>query len=314
MPHTLAVLEPYNTSSTPPRMLRREWKAVKPHLQKSTSLPALQLIPRARPRFICRACGFVNFYNIPMCVWCATQPPESSVLAFEKTIPRIRTASAPPRVFWTPNELSLRAPRQKNTSHRESAFSGHVPTSPGLPPSGTRRPTSMLAAASGASTGRPQTHKRSHSQPNALRIGHPNRPYYSAIRKQSSPPSSHAMRPRSLSPASISPGPPTPQAYHWVDSMVFDVETLEEGIPFSFVSPIDEAQYPRQTQTLSARLTRRLASPVSALHSIGHEAEMRAALAALVRSSPDPRNRTGGVLKKLRRGVKGLVRRLSNEQ
>ncbi|KAJ6553595.1 hypothetical protein DFH09DRAFT_1280859 [Mycena vulgaris] len=313
------------SNSSAPRILLREWKAIKPYLPKSISLPAFELVPRNRPRFTCLECGFVNFYNIPLCVWCATQGPECSVRAFERTMPRARTASAPPRVFWTPNELSLRSSGTK--SHRPRGFPQPflapecAPQPTDIRISNTRCPKSTLIP-SLCTPGRPETHTRSKSQPNALRIGHPSRPYYSALRKDSDGSSyatSPAPRPR---PASVALLPSAAfQTHSSLDPPTLDSdEDAEiEGNTFAFVSPVAAAPYePRVPQrTLSARISRRLVSPVSALHSISREAEMREALAALVRESNGyahaAENPEAGVvashLKKLRRALKGLVRR-----
>jgi len=82
------------------RILRREWKRGKPHLAKSTSLPALELVPAYRPLFTCRHCGFSNVY-IPLCLWCKWTSPEASV-AFEAAASRRRgrSISGPSRVIW----------------------------------------------------------------------------------------------------------------------------------------------------------------------------------------------------------------------
>lgn len=171
----------------------------------------------------------------------------------------------------------------------------------------------LYAAAPGS--GRPQTHKRSHSQSDALRLGHPSRPYYSAIRSTSSHPSSAA---RTRTPAPLALSPLASQTHCLLHPPIPITDDEEDDIgrnTFAFVSPVahlDEAGTPQQT--LSARITRRLASPVSALHSISREAEMRAALAALVRQDHDSENHdddglVAAHLRKLRRGLTGLVRR-----
>ncbi|KAJ7510538.1 hypothetical protein B0H11DRAFT_2216324 [Mycena galericulata] len=224
------------------RLLRREWK---PYLPKSSSLPAFQLVPRDRPRFTCLECGFVNFYNIPLCVWCATKGPESSVRAFESTMPRVRRASAPPR-------------------------------------------------------------------PNALRIGHPSRPYYSAIRKDTSYYSNSAARPSTRAPRPASIALPSHATSETNPIPLLDDDDEDHQSTFTFVSPevdavFDAASTPHRT--LSARISRRLASPVAALHSMNRVAEKRGALAALVRPSQDHTDH--GLAKKLRRGLRGLVRPLS---
>ncbi|KAJ7650959.1 hypothetical protein FB45DRAFT_997690 [Roridomyces roridus] len=258
--------------SLPDRVLHREWKTLKPYLPKSSSLPAFQLAPRGRPRFICVRCGFVNFYNIPMCVWCATRAPEASVRAFERTIPRTRTSSAPPRVFWKPNELCL----SKRDSHHHKLRRPHTV---GLPP-------------------RVQGHhKRSHSQPNAVRLGHPTRPYYSVIRHNTRPP-----------PITI----PPPLSNHYAIPIEGDSDSdsaLDVAPTFSFVSP-DAPVF----TTLSARISRTLASPVLALYAMSKAAEMRDELAALVRAasieaSDRPEEFQDGILVKIRRSLRGLVRR-----
>lgn len=95
------------------RAFCREWKRFKPvslrkshrlivlnpcnsqHLHKSTSLPALQLIPLNKPRFTCRRCGFANTY-VPLCLWC-TWSSDEDTSKWEKEMPRHRRISAPSR-------------------------------------------------------------------------------------------------------------------------------------------------------------------------------------------------------------------------
>ncbi|KAJ7163890.1 hypothetical protein C8R43DRAFT_1233004 [Mycena crocata] len=343
------------SSGSVPRVLHREWKAVKPHLPKSTSLPTFQLVPRDRPRFTCLLCGFVNFYNIPLCVWCATEGPESAVWDFERTMPRTRTASAPPRVFWFPNELCRRSSQavdtraitgdrtstgsdglydiQKLPSFVELSSRRHEPE--GIMPAvcflssdismsgpADRRRQSMMAPLLHSPSGRQQAHKRSHSQPNALRIGHSSRPYYSAIRKDTSSYLHSDARPPRASRLSSLPLPP-PATFQADDFRLpisisdEEDETIPRGT-FAFVSPVaghpdsDEARTPHRT--LSARISHTLASPVSALHSMSREAEMRAALAAIVQEAQGQGHEESVVtarLRKLRRGLRVLVRRAS---
>ncbi|KAJ7760654.1 hypothetical protein DFH07DRAFT_1059983 [Mycena maculata] len=329
-----------------PRVLHREWKAIKPYLPKSTSLPEFQMLPRDRPRFTCLGCGFVNFYNIPICVWCAIEAPESSVRAFESTMPRIRTASAPPRVFWELNDLSLRSDTKKIHGNRTSTLwrryfcetpktrdfaRSNLKDTSSVSTDGhsgsTRRPQSMMAQTlylpHGSGMGRRPTHKRSHSQPNALRIGHTSRPYYSVIRKDTSyhptsvARSCESVAPHAHRPASIAlPGP-----LHSTVAPSDEAETDIEQDMFMFVSsqPPFSDESRTHHRSLSARISRRFASPVVALYSRTREAEMREALAALVRQpigveqGSDPRLHQDGLvaaqLRKLRRGLKGLVRR-----
>jgi hypothetical protein len=93
----------------------------------------------------------------------------------------------------------------------------------------------------------------------------------------------------------------------------------EAATAFAFVTSAAqpyEAQTPKRT--LSARLSRGLSSPVSALHAMNREAEMRGELSALVRSAaPRDQDDAGGVvaarLRKLRRDLKGLVRRRTHQ-
>ncbi|KAJ6549464.1 hypothetical protein B0H10DRAFT_1290355 [Mycena sp. CBHHK59/15] len=366
MPTSLAVATPdvppptssgAGADSSPPRVLRRDWKEVKPHLPKSTSLPAFQLAPRDRPRFTCRECGFTNFYNIPMCVWCAEEGPEAAARDFERTVPRARTASAPPRVFWTPNELSPRPARRGSLADRRASESACQPlgatgdfcagpsisgphrfgrffqrkelaptksqstqgeASASLGGSSGWRPQSLLDPPP-LSIGRPQMHRRAHSQPNALRIGHPRRPYYSAIRKDTAPSNLAAPNPRAhRRPASLALAPPSAfPNYAVLASVPIDDEGEKEALEFEFVSsPVDDTRRKRHSATrFSFSLGSRLASPVSALHAMNREAEMRAALAQLARESRDPdiecshEGTVGAQLRKLGKGLKGLVRR-----
>lgn len=103
-------------SSSPPRALRREWKRYKvvrlivtidicnphrrsvQHLPKSTSLPALRLLPSNRPIFTCSQCGFTNSH-IPLCLWCSWTS-EYATRAFEESMPRQRRVSAPAKAVW----------------------------------------------------------------------------------------------------------------------------------------------------------------------------------------------------------------------
>ncbi|KAJ7183282.1 hypothetical protein C8R46DRAFT_1344154 [Mycena filopes] len=320
------------------RTLHREWKKIKPYLPKSTSLPALQLVPRDRPRYICCRCGFANFYDIPLCVWCATRSA-TAVRAFEKTIPRTRTASAPPRVFWTPNELSLSTPRFSTTKEIASGPSCHTLPYPLRSSSGithsqendhfisssrareNRRPQSAMEPLppipAGSGLGRPGlAHKRSHSQPNALRLGHRSRPYYSAIRKDTSSSASSDARLSVGMPST--PRPASPLGSYTSNLPPPPISRLEEEVDefgqtvFAFVSPTTVAMQISQ-RSLPSRISRRLASPVSALHSMNRAAEMREELAALVRESNAPGNREYGTLtarlRKFRRSLKGLMRR-----
>ncbi|KAJ6577531.1 hypothetical protein B0H19DRAFT_1252868 [Mycena capillaripes] len=329
----------HSIASTP-RVLRREWNLVKPYLPKSTSLPAFQLPPKDRPRYICCKCGFVNFYNIPLCVWCGCAS-ESAVRAFESesTMSRTRTASAPPRVFWAPNELSVRAPRFSETEKiiRDPAFATvrdaddfcDNPTSQrrrehncalisaGTSISHTRH--SMMVLPPSSRPGRSQTHKRSHSEPNAHRIGHPTRPYYSVIRRGTLYCTNlDARQSVALRPASLALLPPT----GFPACSISASEDEEAAAAFKFVTPAAGPHEARTAKrTLSARISRGLSSPVSAMQAINRAAEMRGELAALVRQSgamrDESRNHDAhGVFAGLRkfRRLKGLVRRTTHAE
>lgn len=101
MQASIQFLQVENTPPRPRRFLRREWKRNKPHLPKSTSLPILQLTPIDRPIFTCRQCGFINTL-IPLCLWCCWTS-DVAHHEFEMSMPRVRRASAPSRVFWKHN-------------------------------------------------------------------------------------------------------------------------------------------------------------------------------------------------------------------
>lgn len=81
-----------DSSATPRRYLRREWKRNKPHLHASDSLPSLHLCPN-RPLFVCARCGFSNTL-IPMCLWCAWSSAAAK-REFEENLPRPRRITAP---------------------------------------------------------------------------------------------------------------------------------------------------------------------------------------------------------------------------
>ncbi|KAJ7672236.1 hypothetical protein DFH06DRAFT_88666 [Mycena polygramma] len=325
-PHLLnSMPETSSASATPgadtgPRILHREWKVFKPYLPKSTSLPAMKLLPRDRPRYSCCRCGFVNFYNIPLCVWCGTDS-ESAVRAFERTVPRTRTTSAPPRVFWKPNELGRRASgfsqTKNDTGNRCTTL---LPgTRGGSYPQRRNDRHSMMVLPVNTPIphehGRPQRHKRSHSEPNALRIGHRTRPYYSVIRKNISSHTNSGAR-QSIVPRPLSQPVLPPTSFEPCPTSINDDE--EFGTTFAFVTPaacIYEARSPKST--LSARIGRGLSSPVSAVRAMSRAAEMRGELAALVRQSGSTQDKSdagavGARLKRFRRSL-GLSRRSRQE-
>ncbi|KAJ6488175.1 hypothetical protein C8R47DRAFT_1126932 [Mycena vitilis] len=301
----------------------------------------MKLPPRDRPRYSCCRCGFVNFYNIPMCVWCGTVS-ESAVRAFERTVPRTRTTSAPPRVFWKPNELGLRASGASQTktdtgNQCTALLSGtrggpypqrwnghkHTPSAPPSSSTDTRirndRHSMMVLPVDTPiphEHGRPQRHKRSHSEPNALRIGHRTRPYYSVIRKNLSSHTNSGAR-QSIAPRPLSLAVLPPTNFEPCPTSINDDEEL--GTAFAFVTPAActyEARSPKST--LSARIGRGLSSPVSAVRAMNKAAEMRGELAALVRqsgSTQDKSDARGAVavrLKRFRRSL-GLSRKSRRE-
>ncbi|KAJ7881044.1 hypothetical protein B0H14DRAFT_3763225 [Mycena olivaceomarginata] len=350
MPENSSLISTYVLiAAEAPRALRRECKALKPYLPKSTSLPAFQLFPRDRPRYICCECGFVNFYCIPLCVWCKSAS-ESTTLAFQGTMPRARTASAPPRVFWAPNELSLRtrwssdakgttadraSTQLRDVNHyndtlnygsqrwrehnRTPSAPSFITTDPGIRDthsSAVPPPYTHLAP----SSGRSQTHKRSHSQPNALRIGHSSRPYYSVIRKGTS---SYANSDARSSVATRSPRPASlallsSASWYTCPGLIDDVDEEDKpAFAFAFVNPVaahpsdSEARSPKRT--LTARINPNLSSPVSVLYTTSRAAEKREELAALARQSgavlDEAENLVTARLRKFQRCLRGLVRR-----
>ncbi|KAF8207027.1 hypothetical protein K438DRAFT_2083441 [Mycena galopus ATCC 62051] len=334
MPESLSLF-PNQSTPIAPRVLHREWKTLKPYLPKSTSLPAFQLFPRDRPRYNCCTCGFVNFYCIPLCVWCENVS-EPATRAFQRTMPRARTASAPPRVFWSPSELSLRpshttrmtADTASTQLHGVERRRGHNRTPPPTSFISIRDTHNSVAlplyAPIVSTSSRSQTHKRSHSQPNALRIGHSSRPYYSVIRKDTSFYTSSDAR---SSVASSSPRPASLDLLSPTSPetcpVLIDDDYEDDGPTFEFVNPAaarpsdPEARSPKRT--LSARINRGLSSPVSALHTMYRAAEMREELATLVRQSGVVQddmddNVVTARLRKFQRDLKGLVRRATTHR
>ncbi|KAJ7269432.1 hypothetical protein B0H12DRAFT_38816 [Mycena haematopus] len=155
---------------------------------------------------------------------------------------------------------------------------------------------------------KPQAHNRSQSQPN-VRLGHPSRPYYSAIRKNMSRPNSP------FGDSSMNSSRPT--------SMVYPSRTTSPT--FGYLPRTFEDSDDDETPSVS-----RAASPSpfisglggsSAAHSgfsVSGEMEMRMALAGLTIGQQEPSfrfQRTGkiqssvhGRVKKLGKGLKDLVR------
>ncbi|KAF7307140.1 hypothetical protein MIND_00507400 [Mycena indigotica] len=191
--------------------------------------------------------------------------------------------------------------RRKKSFYRVSAPAAQSPViaevemAIDIPP---MRPQSMMALQPKASS--VISHNRSQSQPNTLRLGHPRRPYYSAIRpgmstsRPSSPPNSYS--------------PPT---------AVDDSMDVDDG------PPVAPAISPRRS---SFRLGFGAYAQQSSGFSVTGEMEMRMALAAIAReeearqtdSDSRPHHQhhhhlgkgsVGRQVKKLRKGLRDLVRR-----
>jgi len=160
-----------------------------------------------------------------------------------------------------------------------------------------------------------QIHTRSHSTPDAIRLGHPNRPYYGAIRNNMSRPTSiieysHCSPPASSRPTSILLSSPPglsrlPQA---TEDEIFVPPAMS---PLSSISPTSSSTAYSPFGGFG------FLSPVSRSGhrsggSLSGETEMRMALA---REDADDEYRfhdtvkKGGTLKKLGQGLKGIVRR-----
>jgi len=168
---------------------------------------------------------------------------------------------------------------------------------------------------------RPLMHSRSHSQPNVVRLGHPSRPYYSAIRKSMSRPNS---------PLGDSMDPPRPASMALPSRVSSPAPTSFGYLPHTFDDTDDEDAFippPTSRRPSSSRFSVGLGgftSPASTLHSgssVSGEMEMRMALAALARESHQPDSsfqfqETGKMhasvswrVRRLGKGLKDLVRR-----
>ncbi|KAJ7293045.1 hypothetical protein C8J57DRAFT_1267952 [Mycena rebaudengoi] len=254
----------------------------------------------------------------------------------------------PPLPSLSPTRITTRPLRRKkhfSMSHRASA-PVHSPVPETLEIAFVAaRPQSMLPPSSPvvhndrsrvSSPSRP-SHNRSNSQPtNAVRLGHPTRPYYSAIRKNMSRPSSPVppvpSRPtsmglpsaRPLSRASGTLFPPIDHHHHPFDQP--DDEDDEYADDDDRDAP---RARPRSRHRLSTArfsfgglLPHRASSPASALSSgfsVSGEMEMRMALAALARDAPEGQPSASeyqfqetppaahGRIRRLGRGLKDLV-------
>ncbi|TFK35614.1 hypothetical protein BDQ12DRAFT_688036 [Crucibulum laeve] len=150
------------------RFLRREWKRNKPHLPKSTSLPIFQLIPKDRPIFTCRQCGFTNTL-IPLCLWCCWTSDDAH-RQFELSTPRARRITAPARVF-----CNLAVWGVTSSSHHHETRSYPTSVAPSKTPSRAARaasnPWSLLNITPSASTGEAMALRRRDADIRGTRTG-----------------------------------------------------------------------------------------------------------------------------------------------
>ncbi|KAF9266368.1 hypothetical protein L218DRAFT_985532 [Marasmius fiardii PR-910] len=162
-----------------------------------------------------------------------------------------------------------------------------------------------------------QSHARSYSQPNTVRLGHPNRPYYSAIRKDMSP-SPDATKltySRPASPPSSFPFPKnharmSPQSLSGHDSE--DLVSELSVSPFGYGSSGAGSEWSQST--IGKRKERHRSAPAL---SRKEEMELRLALARNVRGyteDPDVGRQPGATdmlkrkMEKLRKGFKDMWR------
>ncbi|KAJ6483903.1 hypothetical protein DFH09DRAFT_399471 [Mycena vulgaris] len=173
---------------------------------------------------------------------------------------------------------------------------------------------------------KPLSHSRSHSQPNIVRLGHPSRPYYSAIRKNMSRPNSplgnsstNPSRPASMALPSHVSGliQPPPTSFGHLPTAFYDTD--DEG---TSITPV--TSHHRPSSSIFSFGLGGFSSPTSGLHSgssVSGEMEMRMALAALARESHQQDSsfqfqETGKMhasvswrVRQLAKGLKDLVRR-----
>ncbi|KAJ7878602.1 hypothetical protein B0H13DRAFT_972774 [Mycena leptocephala] len=189
-----------------------------------------------------------------------------------------------------------------------------------------QRPQSMISPASEEEPiyppTKPQMHNRSHSQPTHIRLGHPSRPYYSAIRKNMSRPNSpsanasmNSSRPASRSrPNSVAMEPSPSLGY-----LPHTPDTTDDDHTFMLPTTAHRPSSSRISFGFGG-----VGSSASALHSgfsVSGEMEMRMALAALARGTRQEasdfqfqetgrmQNSVSGRVRKLGRGLKDLIRR-----
>ncbi|KAJ7459163.1 hypothetical protein B0H11DRAFT_180536 [Mycena galericulata] len=158
---------------------------------------------------------------------------------------------------------------------------------------------------------RPQMHNRTYSQPSNVRLGHPSRPYYSAIRPNS--PLGNSSRPTSMLSPHASSIQPSPMSSGYSPKLVDDTDDDE-----TLFSPAMSRPSSRFSFGFGG-----FGSPASsALHSgssVSGEMEMRMALAALAREArqQDPslqfeetgkHSSVSWRARKLAKGLKDLIR------
>ncbi|KAJ7103244.1 hypothetical protein B0H15DRAFT_202563 [Mycena belliarum] len=200
---------------------------------------------------------------------------------------RIQIDDIPP--FPSPTRInattrSLRRKRNLSTYRVSAPAQSPVAEAFVIPP--VQRPQSMISPLSLGhglatlhSSTKPIVHNRSHSQPNVVRLGHPTRPYYSAIRSNMSRPSS----PLGNTSANLSRPVSTVLPSHISSSSPNILDDTEDGDTF-----LPPATSRRPSSSKFSLGFGGFSSPASALHSgasVSGEMEMRMALAALARES-----------------------------
>lgn len=222
--------------------------------------------------------------------------------------------------------LSRPLRRKKHLSVQRASVPAQSPVAVRIPC--VQRPQSMVSPSTVVcndpsplhGTSRPPMHNRTHSQPTYVRLGHPSRPYYSAIRSNMSRPNSPGSASINISrPASLAS--PSHIATLFPSSFARTIDDSDDGD-----SPISPVISPRPS---SSRFSFRMgfggfSTPPSALNSgfsVSGESEMRIALATLARESrrQDARFQVQGTEKtqgsftsrarKLGQGLKDLIHR-----
>ncbi|KAF7303288.1 hypothetical protein MKEN_01292900 [Mycena kentingensis (nom. inval.)] len=218
--------------------------------------------------------------------------------------------SCPPLVVDSPR---LKRKKKDISHYRTSAPVQSVAADEPLQLPKAVRPTSLVSlvhappTAAARSSPRPVSHARSQSQP---RLGHPSRPIYSAIRPNMSPPQSRPSSPHG-SPPRVSPTT-RPSAF------ALD-EDLEDDTDHPVIS------LPRRSSSRFRIGFGAFSTPSSESNSgfsVSGEMEMRLALAELAREErardeqqrknrfdKEEKGSVGRRVKKIRQGLRDLVRR-----